>query len=77
MGLTSSAFSWEARSNHALLFELDVCKHYSNEVRDWDALPAADGSRAAALATGLCERCAVSLAKVDNDDALRGVAAFS
>ena len=46
-------------------------------MRAFDDAPKDDASRAAPLATGVCERCAVSAAKVENDDALRGVAAFS
>ena len=52
-------------------FELDVCKAYPNEVREWDDLPSQDGSRQAALATGLCERCALFLAKVEDDEAFQ------
>ena len=56
---------------HKPSFELDVCKAYPNEVREWDDLPGQDISRQAAVATGLCERCALSLAKVEKDEALR------
>lgn len=63
--------------NHKPAFELDECNVYLNAVREWDEMPVKDGSRAAALAIGLCERCALSATKVENDEALQGVATFS
>ena len=55
---------------------LQVTKHCSNSVHTWDSLPGPPALLAPVL-TGVCQNCADSLKKVEEDATLRGVAVFS
>ena len=59
-------------------FPLDVTRHCSNEIAEWedDSRPRASEELAPTF-TGRCRSCVDSLHKVENDECLRGVGVFS
>ena len=64
--------------DHVPPMQLDVTRHCSNEVADWenDERPGPP-TEMAKLYKGRCRACVVSLQKVENDEGLAGVAVFS
>ena len=59
-------------------FQLDVLRHCSNDVAEWDEIPPLPfPTPMAPRCRGRCKGCVDSLKKVENDACLRGVAVFS
>ena len=59
-------------------FQLDVLRHCSNDVAEWDEIPPLPfPTPLAPKCHGRCKGCVDSLKKVENDACLRGVAVFS
>ena len=56
--------------------ELSITRTYPNAVAEWHTTPDAARTKAASFHKGTCKRCADSLAKVEADLALKGIATF-
>ena len=56
--------------------ELTMTRTYPNAVAEWHTKPDATRTEAASFHKGRCQRCADSLAKVEKDLALQGIATF-
>ena len=62
--------------DHQPAEQLTVTKTYVNAVAEWETSPSVERTKDASFHKGTCKRCADSLAKVEKDTALVGIATF-